>query len=63
MNIFSRQGKVWGPRNTMINFIANVNTVELISWKPRGAGGLNMHFDLAFAVDGGAHLSVPCRQL
>jgi mannose-6-phosphate isomerase-like protein (cupin superfamily) len=53
---FSRQGKVWGPRNTMINFIANVNTIDLISWKPRGAGGLNMHFDLA-AQSMAAHIS------
>ena len=53
---FSRQGKVWGPRNTMINFIANVNTIELISWKPRGAGGLNMHFDLA-SQSMAAHIS------
>ena len=25
----------WGPRNTMINPIDNVKTVDLISWKPR----------------------------
>ncbi|HEY7164069.1 MAG TPA: ethanolamine ammonia lyase-activating protein [Candidatus Binatia bacterium] len=53
---FSRDGKVWGPRNTMINFIADVNTYELISWKPRGAGGLSMHFDLA-AQSMAAHIS------
>jgi oxalate decarboxylase/phosphoglucose isomerase-like protein (cupin superfamily) len=53
---FSREGKVWGPRNTIINFIANVNTTNLTSWKQRGAGGFNMHFDLA-SQSMAAHIS------
>jgi oxalate decarboxylase/phosphoglucose isomerase-like protein (cupin superfamily) len=44
---FTREGVIWGPRNTMINFIANVGAYNLISWKQRGGGALSMHLDLS----------------
>lgn len=43
---FSGEGKAWAERVWETNFIPNVDDLELISWKARGASGINRMLEL-----------------
>jgi quercetin dioxygenase-like cupin family protein len=44
---FNGEGKLHWDRVLETNFVPDVNTIELYTWKERGAGGKNIRFELA----------------
>jgi len=44
---FGGQGKLHWDRVLETNFVPDVNSIELYTWKERGAGGKNVRFELA----------------
>ncbi len=56
---FSREGKLYGRRRQRVlqtNFVPDVHTIQLYSWKQRGGGGSNILLELA-DNSMGAHIS------
>jgi gentisate 1,2-dioxygenase len=46
-DFFSGKGKLWARRVLETNFVPDTHSIELYTWKERGAGGRNIMFELA----------------
>jgi quercetin dioxygenase-like cupin family protein len=49
-NYFDGEGRIWKNRRNFVletNFVPDTHSIELYSWKERGAGGRNIMFELA----------------